>query len=467
MLVQLNDVLVKDRGRKVMKNVAELAASMKQDGQLQEIVVRPPNGEKELASGKPWVLVAGGRRYAAAIMNGWQELRAHQLGDLPPWKQKALELEENIQREQMEFFEIAEMRLQIQELYKANNPQWEQKDTARLLGTSPSTVVRDIQLAQAIRQDPSLKKATSRKAALQQVELRDLHTARVKREVNLDLSGLHQRVVTQDARDFLRAIETGSVDLLFTDLPWGIDYYERAGDETISKYDDSDDTTKDLIVDIVPQMLRVTNTQGWIVVIMNWQNHLFLRQHMECCCVEHYEYRDSHPAQDSCRYLRAEEPSWLWYRRNSRNNPTHPTRHAQNQYELILVLNRGEGRIYTESRVGNVLEYDVDYSSRLHSMQKPAGLVEEVIRRLSLPGQLVVDCCYGSGAILRGAAHLGRDFKGCDLNPELRPNAIAYISEYFRGSVPAAPTSSSMPIDDTLNSEELEAELAAMNEEEE
>lgn len=453
MHVKLVDIAMINRGRKKYERINELAHSLKEEGQLQNLVVRQPR-EDEIAAGitQPWVLVAGGRRYTAMLLLEWETARCVEAKNLEPWRARALELQENLQREDMTWQEQVDMRREIHDLYKGQNPEWRQEDTARILRESVTTVSRDLKLAKAMQKDPSLKKATSKKTAVRQAAIKETLRAREVASKSVDLSPLRERLQTADARDFLRGQSTGSVDLLFTDLPWGIDYHSRPGGGGVSEYDDSRDTTSALIRDIVPDMLRVTKPTGWIVVVMNWELHFELKTMLELCCVEHFDYtfldfkedvwRCNHGTKESpCRRLKCEDIPWIWYRPNSRNNPQRPELHAQNQYELILVLNRGEGKILLQGqeRVGNVLMYDADYSNRIHAMQKPDALCEDIIRRLTAPGEKVVDPCFGSGAVLRAACKTGRKFEGCDLNPDMLDLAIAYVGEVFGGTTKKEP----------------------------
>jgi DNA modification methylase len=133
-----------------------------------------------------------------------------------------------------------------------------------------------------------------------------------------------------------------------------------------------------------------------------------------------------------CRRLKVEDPEWLWFRPNSRNPSMHPELHAQNQYEKIAVVNGGEAVLVEKSRA-NVLVYDAEYSNRIHEMQRPHDFCKEIIRRFTLPGERVVDLCFGSGSALAAAADLKRDFLGCDINPKNRGPAIGFVSTYYNG----------------------------------
>lgn len=69
-------------------------------------------------------------------------------------------------------------------------------------------------------------------------------------------------------------------------------------------------------------------------------------------------------------------------------------------------------------------------------MQKPVEVAIEIISRVTLSGDKVADCFFGSGNLLRGAARLARDIYGCDNNPGIRTLAIANVSQDYEGSAP-------------------------------
>lgn len=455
--VRISDVAVVDRARKAYNNIPELAVSLETFGQIQAIRVRRPSidDDPELIQNKPWVLVTGGRRMAAAITNNWTELRAENYDELSPWKRLAIELEENIQRSEMHFSEIAENKLKLHELYVSENIGWDLSDTAKLVGESISNLSRDLNLAHAMRANPGLKKAGSKKAANQAVKMSNYMKSR-EAQIDKALSSakLRQSLVTADMRDFIHTIPDASIDMIGSDLPYGIDYFQyptaiNEGGGGLSQYDDSKETTQDLLTDVVPQMLRVTKESGWLVLMMNWENHFFLRDRIESTCLTHYEYKTLGPIlctkalqlkkegikPNKCTYLKVPPVPWIWYRPNSRNNPHYPDLHCQNQYELIMLVNRGKAKIVMMERVGNVLVFDSDYSERIHAMQKPVELWKEIIQRLTLQGEKVLDLCFGSGTTLAAAAATGREFIGCELNPGLLEPALGLVSQYYMGDI--------------------------------
>jgi ParB-like chromosome segregation protein Spo0J/DNA modification methylase len=468
--IPVEQIAVIDRVRKNMGDVAELAERIKAEGQHQAGIVRPAvlddqaEGIDPLAT--PWVLVAGGRRYAACCLAGLDTFKAELKGDLPPLEQKIIELGENLGRKDLDWDEEDRIRKEIHDLRTqiaaAKGEKWTLADTGRELGETAMNISRAVRVAEEIEKDPSLRQAGSRKAAVRMIEFRE-HLARQEAKIGKGpAASLRSAMVTADARDWLQRQGTGTADLLLTDMPYGYDYHSNArkdSPETYStEYDDSEGVTLDLFVSVVPEFIRVTKESGWICLFMAESNVPYLRDLMETCCTTHYEYgeviweqqengdwikhmpavcdvganvKDAAP----CSFLRAEVPSWIWFRPNSRNPGRLPERHAKNFYEPILVFNRGSGRLYKhQDECPNVLVYDAEYGNeRIHANQKPRAIARELVQRFTMPGEVVVDPFFGSGNLLAGAAELNRRIYGCDKGPLMLGPALANVSNYYGG----------------------------------
>jgi ParB family transcriptional regulator, chromosome partitioning protein len=118
--------------RKYFDTVAleELAASIRERGVMEPIIVRPRDGQYEI--------VAGERRYRASVIAGLQEIPAI-VRDLTDEEAMADSLLENFQREDLTVMERANA---IQGLLEMMSPE----DCARRLGCSSSTLRRYLEL---------------------------------------------------------------------------------------------------------------------------------------------------------------------------------------------------------------------------------------------------------------------------------------------------------------------------------
>ena len=115
-------------------SLAELAASIQENGLLQPIAVRP----KPLGAG--YLIIAGERRWRAARLAGLDEVPAL-IKDVTDEQAAALALIENLQREDLDPIEVAEGCRQLIEKYGLT-----QETAAKRLGKSRSAVTNSLRL---------------------------------------------------------------------------------------------------------------------------------------------------------------------------------------------------------------------------------------------------------------------------------------------------------------------------------
>lgn len=453
MLIKISDIAVIQRQRKQMDpdKLRELANDIEKYGLLHPIVVRDPlPGEGEIVGDKPYVLSVGGRRMAAHILLHREEIEANHKRDLDPISARIVELNENLQRENLTWQEELDARAEIAELVRAQNPGAVHSEVAAVVGVSEAQLSKDLSLQKLIQKDPSLKTAASKGAAFRtasfKVEIQQ-RIDNVQATAAGKLDDLRRRIHTADGRDFIRRLPTDSIDLVFSDLPYGIDYFAKVEDATKGVYDDSSGTAKDFIIDVLPECLRVVKPGGWVVFFMCYEWHGWLQEEIHNVCQVHHQYRTDPSAYDQsptycmhyeepseikepCSFYRPEMPPWIWTRRGRGNHGHWPELHAANRYEMIVVVNGGQAKL-AKKPVENVLDFPPFEGERLHAMQKPHELCQEIIARTTVIGERVLDICYGSGAHLAAAASMGRDFIGCDINPDNLGPAISLVAQHY------------------------------------
>ncbi|GAG25488.1 unnamed protein product, partial [marine sediment metagenome] len=112
MIIDLKSLEVSNRVREDFSNIMDLSESMQQFGQIQPIVVvECPEGSKN-----QYQLIAGERRYRAAVLCGWTEIEAVLRENCSDSMKKELELEENIQRKNLTWMEEVEAKRLIDKL---------------------------------------------------------------------------------------------------------------------------------------------------------------------------------------------------------------------------------------------------------------------------------------------------------------------------------------------------------------
>ena len=108
MQVPIKDIIVRKRIRREMGDIEGLAESLKRYGQITPIVISNKN-----------VLIAGGRRLAAAKHLGWRTINAIISETSDELERLELEVEENVQRRDFTMEEVAEATKKI---YRLQNP---------------------------------------------------------------------------------------------------------------------------------------------------------------------------------------------------------------------------------------------------------------------------------------------------------------------------------------------------------
>lgn len=133
-------VLRDDRQRKELRGIDELAESIHRLGLIHPIVIDENS-----------VLVAGERRLTAVRSLGWTHIPAQYSRDVEPMYLHALELEENVKRQDITWQERCDALLKYKDIRKAQEPDISQALIAKELGFSPTDLNRNLAVATALR----------------------------------------------------------------------------------------------------------------------------------------------------------------------------------------------------------------------------------------------------------------------------------------------------------------------------
>lgn len=405
--VAMADIAVIDRQRTTIDNekLAELALDIKQNGLLHPIVIRTPRDGEE-THGCKYVLVVGERRLRAHKLLGEDNILARVFTDLSELDSQVIELSENIRRDDMSWQDVVRAKQMIHKLRVSQDPTRTIQDTAEEVSEHFSTTSRDIKVAEIIAQVPELAMLDSKAAVIRQFEHMQKLAALASKAVpdvgDKRVGLVESRLVHSDWMDFTKTLDDGSVHLVCSDLPYAIDNFAGLsnGEDRLVTFDDTPEKVLPAVEKLVPELVRITAEDGWIVLFFGHQHADWLAS----------KFRDLG--------LAVEQPHWIWHRSTTgpQNFGRYPDRHAYQSYDAIVVVNRGKG-IFLKKPVSNVLSYEpVPPKERFHIHEKPRELARELIERFTMPGHLVVDVCFGSGVFLEVAADMHRRFAGCDNN---------------------------------------------------
>lgn len=411
-------IIIKDelpRQRKDLGKIEELADSIQKFGQLLPVIINENNE-----------LIAGGRRLAACLLLA-RNVRVCYSNAVDPLTMRELELEENLQRKSLtpaeEALAIKEIVDIKQKIHGAPLPGvgggFTLDDAAKIVGKSRSMVSEALKLAEIVELFPSLaecKTSTEIKSAAkalqrtqQQMEALASYEETIKKSKEFIL-------VNRAAEDYLRGLGENSVDLLFTDPPYGIDIHEVAmtpGGETGGehsttevKYDDSEDYAKNLLTVIANESYRIVKPTGHALIF---------------CAPSHFWWLSE--VMKSAGWLVAPRPV-VWIKRETGQNNM-PERWFSATYEFILFARKASSTLALQGKPDWIQCDIVPPSTRVHQAEKPILLCKELISRCCLPGQYLLDPCMGSGAIIAAGIQMKLLCLGCEKDTAVYASAVS------------------------------------------
>lgn len=99
--------------------------------------------------------------------------------------------------------------------------------------------------------------------------------------------------------------------------------------------------------------------------------------------------------------------------------------HYRARYEVILFFEKGKRKL-NDLGIADVITCDRVRAG--YPTEKPVRVSDVLISQSTQPGDLVIDPFTGSGSVGAAALMAGRNFQGCDLNPDAVSRAIVRLS---------------------------------------
>lgn len=392
------------------KAVEERATSIAKFGQLQPILV------KLLDTGN-YELIAGLHRTEACKLNG-AKVKAITTDEADPILLREMELEENISRLDMHWSDREKAIAELHRMRQTLDPSWTQQKTQQIAKLARQADVADsLKLVEMMKLFPELEDAKSKHQAMSWAKQKASQVMRVQ-EVkgnSIDYADIESKIIHGDSVEVIKTIPDHSFHAVITDPPFGIDYGSRkAGTEgSLNSYQDDEESYRKLL-SMAPDLYRVIKPNGWLVWFygMSWYE--------ECKKV----FRDAG--------FTVDELPIIWNRSNGRCHTNRPDRYFSRGYDVALHCFKGEPQMPSYGRgKNNVITVDpVPTQDRDFLVERPVELYEELIQRLTVPGERVADFFVGSGSCPAAAAKTRRDYFGVELSAERRAGAIKKIKAY-------------------------------------
>lgn len=424
-----NRILVEQRQRsgefKSLRS-KDLRESIETKGLLHPIVLVEAPGDQ-------YILVAGGRRLAAIdwLAEDGIIFRCDK-EDIEPGLVPAIfffdpseimraeaEFEENERRSNLEWQDRDIALVKLHELRQKLNPKQSTGDTARELAPKLGVPIKNLQNAtlKALKviqymSDPAIKHARNENEAYSlaiRKEEAQVHALIAKQSASLPTN---IRVIEGNLYEQLPKLESGTIDLLLADPPYGI----SAGAEGFKNrtvhhhnYEDTPTAARSLIQVILTEGFRITRPRSNLFIF---------------CDIDLFPWLLSS----------AEAAGWtpfrtpiIWAKSDSEGLAPWGGQGFRRTYELIFFATKGQRGLIT-SPVDILRHARVGRAERDYAAAKPISLLRELIACATLPGETILDPCCGSGSALLAAKELKRAAIGIELDNNACNLAMAKLA---------------------------------------
>lgn len=213
------------------------------------------------------------------------------------------------------------------------------------------------------------------------------------------------------AENVLGRLPDNSVDLIVTDPPYGIDFeqnrYHASNLGTVAN-----DTHLDFLAEVVPEMDRVLSEKGHLYMFTRWDAYLEMAPPL----AERFGL----------------STVIVWDKDDGGHGMGDLTNWAP-RHEWAIHCRRDGAEL--NGRPPNVIRHqDVRFTDepKMHPTQKPRGLMEEIIRTSSNPGDVVLDPFGGSYATARAAQRTFRKSVSCELDPETHRASAGLVQKELK-----------------------------------
>ncbi len=224
-------------------------------------------------------------------------------------------------------------------------------------------------------------------------------------------------LVNEDAFDFLKKVESSSVDLILTDPPYTISKVTGFEAGNNPDYDRLKISTQfgewdNVIIDydtMFKEFHRVLKKGGTAVIFYDLWKLSYI-----------YESSIQHKFKQQ-RFI-----EWI------KTNPVpinQSINYLTNSREIALTCIKGSSPTFNSKYDNGIYEFPIEHSKdRFHPTQKPLRLMEALIEKHSNEGDVVLDCFSGSCTTGVACVNSNRAFIGCELSEDFYDKSIQRLN---------------------------------------
>jgi len=348
-------------------------------------------------------LVAGERRYWALTKLGWISVPVQFTDELDPAQLRAIELEENIKRQDISWQDQVRAVREYHAL-RSNEAGWSQAKTADAIGLSRPHVNSMLQVANELASGNKLIGEAPRLSTAEGIVRR----AQERRDQAV-LDKLHEEISQPEiakvlTTDFaLWAPEAQRFNFIHCDFPYGIgaDTFMQGGSAAHGGYTDTPENWNRLMKALAETTRSATTSTAhlmfWFAMRKNWDRL----------------YEPTCATLEAMGWTINPQPL-IWIKSDGVGIIPDPERGPRQIYETCLLGTKGDRKIVRA--IANA--YSSPTVRDRHMSEKPEPMLRHFFGMLVDQHTVMLDPTCGSGSALRAAESLGaRNVLGLEINP--------------------------------------------------
>ena len=432
-IIPISSITCGERFRLDYGDINSLIESIKKEGIIQPLAVKQTSPDT-------YHLLAGGRRFQACTKASITDIPVRIYPEtITPLEMRSIELMENICRKDLTWEESINLKNEINELQieihgrkkstAVDAEGWSERDTAELLGMSNTSVSADINLANALKVFPELKKATNKNEAMKmlrklQVDViqeeisKRLMEKRARTPIEQQLLDLSNRYIVKDFFEGIREVPDHSIDLVEMDPPYGIALQDVKKHDNIdiqlhTQYNEV--PAEEYLVfmsRVIRECYRVMSENSWLIV---WY------------AMEPWAETIYHLINNAGFHTR--RLPGIWVKGEGQLQCMQPNIYLASGFEPFYYATKGRPTIVKQGR-SNVFHFKpVQNQYKCHPTERPVELTQEILSVFGWEGARVLVPFLGSGNTLLSASNLGMQAFGFDLVNEYKASYIVRVHE--------------------------------------
>jgi len=210
----------------------------------------------------------------------------------------------------------------------------------------------------------------------------------------------------KDGLEFLRSIQTASVDMVFTDPPyWTLNKWRDVG--TTTRLGGNSDKAKQTgwfdtidaegLLEIMCEIHRVLRKDRHAFIMCDGQTLKWVLGYAEQAGFSYYKPLVWDKVSIGMGY------------------------HLRNRHEFIVMLDKGKNRKPKNMSLSDIITVPMVRGG--YPTEKPQAITDIFVEQFTEPSELVVDPFFGSGTVAASCLTHGRNFRGSDISDDAYTHA--------------------------------------------